>query len=453
MIGAGDRGGMLTRTIGVSDLVLRNIAGNSYMVNPYRPHGDKIWSVNRTVVEVWRLLCDGVPADRIASALAHEFDLPADFDAHGVCAQLLSMTGVDAGLQSSVGHDRERVLGDACVVSVQDGVPLYGGVELTWGCNLKCVHCYIRPQGPSGPRKDLSATQWFGILNQLRDAGCLYLTISGGEPLIHPEFRQIYEHAALGGFLIDLYTNATLVDEDVADLLSVLPPRRVEVSMYGATAPGYEGVTGMPGSYRSWLRGLSILSEHRVPVVLKGIVLKENRSEIQDMRAFAEARGCEVAFGAEIMPRLDGARGPEDHRLSPEGAVEVWIEVTGGIDPGDEVLGGKPRFDDVSGILDCGAGRTSFQVGPTGLLSYCTRIRTPGIDLGVSPMLDAWPKLRVKSRESFGSPSECPECPSRPYCNYCPGVDRLEAAAGSEEGYTCRYAHARRRWFERRRDS
>jgi len=64
-------------------------------------------------------------------------------------------------------------------------------------------------------------TDSLGILDEVADAGCLWLLITGGEPLLRPDFRDIYMYAKRKGFLITLFTNGTLLDADIADQLKV----------------------------------------------------------------------------------------------------------------------------------------------------------------------------------------------------------------------------------------
>ena len=128
--------------------------------------------------------------------------------------------------------------------------PLAAEFEITDRCNLGCVHCFInQPAGSTAHiQHELSTGEIKEILDQIADSGCLHLLLTGGEPLLRPDFSEIYLHARQKGMLVMLFTNATLMTPSVIETLKQAPPILVEVSLYGATQETYEAVTRMPGS-------------------------------------------------------------------------------------------------------------------------------------------------------------------------------------------------------------
>ena len=142
-------------------------------------------------------------------------------------------------------------------------VPLAGTLDLTRRCNLRCVHCYLGPQ--EGVRaagdREMSTAQVLAILDQVVDAGCLHLLITGGDPLLRRDFPEIYRHARLSGLDVTVFTNGTPVTDRIIELFRELPPRVVEVTLYGATAGTYERITGVPGSFERCLAGVRRLHD------------------------------------------------------------------------------------------------------------------------------------------------------------------------------------------------
>ncbi|MBN2207062.1 MAG: radical SAM protein, partial [Candidatus Aminicenantes bacterium] len=84
-------------------------------------------------------------------------------------------------------------------------VPFSGGIALTNRCNLRCTHCYAREDDPAG--RELGAPRWKSILDELKEAGCLYLLFTGGDPLVREDFADIYAYARRNGFLVTLFSN------------------------------------------------------------------------------------------------------------------------------------------------------------------------------------------------------------------------------------------------------
>src|SRR5438552_2348395 len=117
--------------------------------------------------------------------------------------------------------------------------------ELTYGCNLRCVHCY-NPTHRALPQ-ELSTEEVFSILDQCANVGVVTLTFTGGELFVRRDVFDIFEHAKRLGLLLGLISNATRVTPDIADRLEQVEFRSFAISIYGATKETYERVTRVPG--------------------------------------------------------------------------------------------------------------------------------------------------------------------------------------------------------------
>src|SRR3954469_17459740 len=132
------------------------------------------------------------------------------------------------------------------------GEPMQCLFELTPTCNLRCHFCYVALDPYAGPY--LSTEQVCRVLDVLERAGVLFLTLTGGEIFSRRDFAEIYRHAKSKGFLVSLFTNATMVTEKIAQQLRDDPPFSIEVSLYGADAEHYEATTQIPGSFARFER-------------------------------------------------------------------------------------------------------------------------------------------------------------------------------------------------------
>jgi MoaA/NifB/PqqE/SkfB family radical SAM enzyme len=128
-------------------------------------------------------------------------------------------------------------------------IPLVGSLELTFRCNLRCVHCYVAHghQGIPG-RKELTAGEIRAILEAVVDEGCFWLLLTGGEPLLRPDFLDIYTDAKRKGLIVTLFTNGTLLSPQIADSLAEWRPFVVEVTLYGRTQETYERMMELIGT-------------------------------------------------------------------------------------------------------------------------------------------------------------------------------------------------------------
>ena len=165
-------------------------------------------------------------------------------------------------------------------------------IELTERCNNDCIHCYINlPENDEKARgRELSAAEIKRILGEAADLGCLTVRFTGGEPLLRPDFEEIYLVARNLGMEVVLFTNACLLNPKLADLLKRVPPlRRIEVSVYGMTRASYERVSRAKGSFKAAWRGIRLLQERGIPFIVKGALLPSNREERPDFENWASS--------------------------------------------------------------------------------------------------------------------------------------------------------------------
>lgn len=312
--------------------------------------------------------------------------------------------------------------------------PLSGTFELTERCNLSCVHCYInQPAGSRAARaRELTTAQVTELLDQVAEAGCLFLLLTGGEVLVRSDFPTIYRHARERGILVIVFTNGTLVTPQIADCLADSRPRSIEITLYGATAATHERVTRVPGSYARCRRGIELLLERGLPLSLKAILLTINRHELPEMRALAEQLGVTFRYDGMLWPRLDGGRQPFDYRLSVQEMIHLDYadpERQSEWDRMAQVFGGRPvRADDV---YCCGAGLRSFHVDYAGRLTACTMARRPDYDLRQMSFHEAWERLGAVRQQKRQLDTACRTCTVGGLCTQCPGWS--QAVHGDDE--------------------
>lgn len=225
--------------------------------------------------------------------------------------------------------------------------------ELNMGCNYDCKHCYLG-------LKEFVGLDWTSrekILNVMRDAGVLWLQITGGEPTIDTLFADTYSRAFELGMMIEVLTNGSrLSNPTILDLLISRPPHRVTLSIYGATETSYDGLTQRRGSYKSFMKGLNAAREANISLDLSVVVTKDNSHEVDAMHAMAERLGIKYRDYHNMSPTIYG--GAES--LPSQSLQHLAMP--------------KP-------FTGCDAGHTSFHVDPHGRASICKVGREPSIAL------------------------------------------------------------------------
>ncbi len=340
-------------------------------------------------------------------------------------------------------------------------VPLDFTLELTARCNNNCAHCYINlPAGDrQAIRNELTLAEISDIADQAVALGTLWCLITGGEPLLREDFKEIYHLLKRKGLLISLFTNACLVDEDMIAFLKKYPPRDIEVTVYGVTRETYEKVTRMPGSFKAFKRGLDLLIKSGLKIRLKAMALRSNVHELQAIAEFCRAYTMDFfRFDPLLHLRYDGnpQRNQEilGERLSPQEIVVIEQaddERAGALEKGcDKLIYPGEIHHDCDHLIHCGAGNSSFAVSYDGYFRLCPDLWHPDtiVNLREVKLADAWNRLVPEVRDSRSdSPiflDNCRNCPIVNLCLWCPAHAHLET--GEMDGYSqyfCDVAHAR----------
>lgn len=327
--------------------------------------------------------------------------------------------------------------------------PWVGQIELTYRCQLNCVHCYCA--GTKSEGQELEAKSWKKILDEIQKEGCLNLVFTGGDPLVRDDFLDIYSYAKKKGFLVVIFTNGQGFNKEIIDYLAKYPPYSIEVTLNGIVKTTYETITQVPHSYFKAIENIKKLKEKDLKLILKSNCLKQNKDEIGKIKAFTEEllgkssdNKYRFKYDPMIYPRLNGDDAPCRHRLSFDELHEVkkqdsdiWEEYQRGFH--SEFLDSQRS----GGFLyRCNSWMSQFFINPYGRLKFCVFSDKFSIDLKTTPFKDSFYSFPKKIlAERFRTNSPCRDCKLRSICYYCPARSFLETT--NEEGpveYYCRLA-------------
>lgn len=246
--------------------------------------------------------------------------------------------------------------------------------EITCRCNLRCIMCYTDCfNRPESIRQELTTQEILRIMDELAEAGCLELCLTGGEPLARPDFFDLYDHAVASGFLVTVFTNGTLVTENVADRFAATPPYRIEISLHGLTAETFERVTQGRGSYGRCMMAIRLLRERGLPLLLKTTAMTVNRHEIIGIKRFAQDLGAGYKLGEDLRPALDGSEAPLRLALSESELDEVNRQ--------DPALWQEACRQQAASPTPCRSGMRTFHIDAYGGLQLCSGNRAQSYDL------------------------------------------------------------------------
>lgn len=256
--------------------------------------------------------------------------------------------------------------------------PLSALLELTYRCNWRCVFCY-NPRHSDIRR--MSANEWNPVLDDLRALGTLTVTLTGGEPLTHPEFFGIARAARARAFAIRIFTNGTLIDDEAAEQIAALRPSAVEMSLHGATAETHEKTTAARGSFQKMFDAIERLRKRDVRVHLKSPVTSLNEGEIDGMIEIASSLHLPLGLDATITPRDNGDASPLTFTASLEARRRI-MQMT---------WERKETMQRQSGDTNCGLGRITLAIDPEGNVYPCMQWRHQSLgNVRTTPLAEMW---------------------------------------------------------------
>jgi len=197
-------------------------------------------------------------------------------------------------------------------------------IELTSRCNERCIHCYI-PKNDGN--QDMDSGLLWSILDQCWGMGLEQIVFSGGEPMLHPDFWKIIEHEIWNNCKVRVFSNLTLLDDNLADELKKWNVHEVQASLYSVIPAIHDAVTKLPGSCEKTKRGIEMLAGKGVPVFVSCPITKINKGSYPDVLSFARQLKLRSVPGDLIMAQSNRNSGNLEYRLNIVEAMQVIQDV------------------------------------------------------------------------------------------------------------------------------
>ena len=313
-------------------------------------------------------------------------------------------------------------------------IPLNGAFELSPVCNFSCKMCYVRktPGQLQQEGKTLIPWQaWLELAGQCREAGTLYLLLTGGEPFLYPGFRSLYEALHKMGFLLSINTNGTLIDEQTVAWLKQFAPYRVNVTLYGTSPDTYRRICGDAGGFTRAMNAILMLKAAGIPVVINASMIPENRDDMEEIIRIGKELNLNTRVSTYMFPPMRREREQQDSRFTPEESARMFLrrckcqlteEGYHQFLHSSAVPSAKPERDNWGTgeeYMRCRAGRSTFWINWEGYMTACGMLDFPGrMEPFREPFLDCWLKLTEKVRTTPVLQG-CANCTKRDICNVC----------------------------------
>lgn len=324
-------------------------------------------------------------------------------------------------------------------------IPLSGTFELSPVCNFNCKMCYVRrtrEEVQSHYRKMVTYEQWIHIAKEAREQGMLFLLLTGGEPLLWPDFWQLYEELIKMGFLISINTNGSMIDELAIEKFKKYPPKRINITLYGGSDETYERLCGIKGVYGKVIKAIEGLQEAKIPVKLSCSLTPDNQSDLEKMINYAKEKKLILQVATYMFPpiRKDESMVGENNRFTPKEAAynrlkcyklqngkEKYIEYLNQILNGYTLPLGLDEtcVDPLDGKIRCRAGKASFWITWDGYLTPCGLMINPQSDLYKETFSEAWESIVTQS-EALVTTGICNNCSNVEICHPCTAIALAE---------------------------
>lgn len=319
--------------------------------------------------------------------------------------------------------------------------PIDGTFELTIRCNLHCKMCLFRHDDSENAdiiANELSSTQWIDLAKQVAEAGTGNLLITGGEPMLRSDFCEIWEGIYKQGFIITLYTNATLVTPKIMETLKKYPPHKIGITIYGASPETYSKVCGNSIFFQKMIKGVHLLQTLPSIIEFRTTIIKDNFNDVNALdclakNEFKQEYGVKQSFpvnkavrGACANVEFCRVEAEEDVKMKIQRTVNEIHKIVGEqFNPKNLVIkrqnsgiATKNSLNRNISFFGCQAGVTQYTITYDGKLIACQMIDMFSIDVLQNTFQKAWEQfpheIHIPSTEI-----KCDRCEFVNYCQSC----------------------------------
>lgn len=312
--------------------------------------------------------------------------------------------------------------------------PISGTFELSPLCNMDCKMCYIKmsKEKQESIARLRTKEEWIELAQKAKEKGMLFLLLTGGEPFLVKDFKELYIELHKMGFCISINSNGTMIDEDVIEWLKHYPPMRINMTLYGASNETYGRLCNNPKGFMQVTKAISLLKENNIQVKLNCSVTPYNKDDLKQMMDFAEEHDLVIQATSYMFPplRKDKTKIGQNNRFIAEDAAlyEAYISAySNGFDRFKEYIeSGQLALydaDDDCGVVEgdhmrCRAGITSFWMTWEGKMLPCGMIPDSGKDPWEVGFDEAWENAKNIVNE-IKLPVKCAGCGKKDECRAC----------------------------------
>jgi radical SAM protein with 4Fe4S-binding SPASM domain len=270
--------------------------------------------------------------------------------------------------------------------------PVNAMLHVTHRCDLACQHCFqteeTHPEHDAMTRQEIQR-----VLDQLAEAGTLYLTLTGGEPFLRRDLFDIIADARERRFAVTVKTAGHHINEEKAQKLKALNVHEVQISLYSHVPEQVDAFTGRKGTFERTVRAFRLLRGAGVRTNMRAAMTRFNHRHLRELRAFGTSLGATVQLDPSVNVRTNGDASSLDLALTAEERATVFKEldqVPGAVTQrAADICNGTGGFSDGTRAM-CGAARTTLSISATGEMHPCVLHPHSGGNALKDGLLQVW---------------------------------------------------------------
>lgn len=296
----------------------------------------------------------------------------------------------------------------------------YCMMELLDYCNYNCRHCYVH----NTYKKQMSLTLYKRHIDELAECGCVWLLLTGGEPLLHPNFCEMYLYAKKK-MHVTVFTNGYLLNNKILKTFESEKPDMIEISLYGANAETYDHYVGVEGAFDKVDTVIDSLNNLKIELKLKTLLASPFIDEFEVIRKYVQNKGNKFKYDGFILSKINGDSSTcEKYSLTPNKVIELECHKEGFLETvSDKVKNGVYKYSNK--LYTCDAGKNSIFIDANSIMSICSFARHISVDLKADniSIISGRERLlkEISSRLDLRPGDKCYNCENKDLCRYCPG--------------------------------
>lgn len=326
-------------------------------------------------------------------------------------------------------------------------------IEISSECNERCIHCYI----PHELKQDLmNKDLFFKVLNQAREMKLLHITISGGEPMLHPHFIDFLKGCRENDMSVNVLSNLTLLNDKIIAEMKLNPLLSVQTSIYSMQPNIHDSITHKNNSLNKTISAVLKLIENHIPTQISCPILKANYNSYKDVQKWATDHKISAAVDFSIIAQYNHKKNNLDCRLSSEELEKIISEkITNDTlffeDLKKEIADNKMKTED---SYICSICNSSICIGPNGDVFPCVGWSNKIVgNIQNQNLNEIWFKsnevksLRTIRRKDF---VECKNCTCKDFCTICMVRNSNESSTGNPfelNKYFCNIAKIKKKLY------